>query len=142
MKKLIIGLVAAALLPMSASVMAKDICISSGSGVDTIKFIGFKTLKKPGATAPIKGVWQENGAYWPFEGIAMMQADATITVGFTMYGMTHPVSGRGFFVEASGLGKDLTGSYELDNTGNFVSDTSLTFVAMDCKDFVVQPPSI
>ena len=140
MKKLMIGLVAAALLPMAVPAIAKDICISTVSGADKIKFIGFKMLKKPGATAPIKGVWQEGSAYWPFEGVAMMQSNSTITVGFTMYGMTNLGPNRGFFVEASGLGKDLVGSYLLDSSGDFVGDTTIPFAAMDCKGFVVEPP--
>ena len=137
MKKLMIGLVTAALLPMAAPVMAKDICIVSGP--EQIKFVAVKSLKKPGSTATLKGIYVESGSIVaPVTGTAMTNADGTISLGFTWHTM-----GTGVFSDitfsAAGLDQAFAGTYSYSNDGDLTADDTLPFQTMNCKDFTLPP---
>ena len=137
MKKLMIGLVAAALLPLSASLQAKDICIASGP--EKIKFVAVKSLKKPGSTATLKGIYVESGSLVaPITGTAMTNADGTIALGFTWHTMGTGV-GRDVTFSAAGLDQALVGTYSYSSDGDLTVDDTLLFQTMNCKDFVLPP---
>lgn len=132
MKKLMIGLVSAALLPLSAPVMAKDICISLFGGARTVKFKAVKSLKKPGSVSPLVGTWEWGGDHVPVSGMAVTRADGLVNYGFIVYGMAvYPDSGR---IDVVGAAQDLSAaSSATDINGDFVEDNTAPITAFDCK---------
>lgn len=138
MKKFIVGLVTAALLPLSVSVQAKTFCFSAFGGNDHIKFVGVTALKKPGSVSLIKGMWREGSAIAPITGSAMTLADGTVTLGFTYQAMATAM-GRDFSFAATGLDQTLAGTYSFDNTGDGIPDSSTPLTPISCKDFSLTP---
>ena len=138
MKKLIVGLAVAALLPLSAPVMAKTVCLSFYSGNGQMK-ITVKPLKKPGTYSPIVGIYREAGNLAAVEGSAMVNADGTISLGFQVHSMAP--AGQELMMSAVGLDTKLQGIYSIDYAGDgdyeFLNSTS--FTAISCKDFVLAP---
>lgn len=132
MKKLIAGLAVAALLPLSAPVMAKDICLSS-PGLGYIKLKAVKSLKPAKTTkvVPLIGVVNFGGLNGALVGSAVVLADGSVNYGWSGY--TMGASTNNIDVVVSGANNLLEGSGYYDNNGNMTADGSVVFSAVDCK---------
>jgi hypothetical protein len=138
MKKLMIGLVAAALLPLSASVQAKTLCFTAFGGMDRVKLTGLTSLKKPGSISSFKGIWVGNNTYvMPLQGTAATNPNGSIRIGFTLHAIT--AYGSNIHLESVVPDQTLVGTYSYDNTGDRAIDSSTPLVTMNCKDFTLPP---
>lgn len=139
MKKLMIGLIAAALLPMSVAVQAKTVCLQLfGDPTVMFKLSIPKPLKKPGQFSSITGIYREDSQVAPVEGSAVVNSDGTITLGFHWYSMSFREGDLNW--AAKGLDLNLLGTYSYDNNNDAQIDGDTTATAMSCKDFVL--PSV
>lgn len=129
MKKLMIGLVAAALLPVSLSVQAKTICLSISSQTVLLK-VG--SLAK-GTVAPITGVWQPGGGNLPIIGTVVVKHDGTVKYAFEAYSLgTYDDAGARVGINIAD--KTLAGTGRVDWTGDSLGDADTTATVLNCKD--------
>jgi hypothetical protein len=142
MKKLMIGLVAAALLPMAAPVTAKNICVNVFGSTTPLKLVGVKPLKKPGSVSPLTGIYREGSIVGPITGSAMTNMDGTISLSFTWH-IAKTTFDRDIIYSA--VVPDSTflgGDWSYDNTGDHQIDGGgVSATALNCKDFTL-PPSV
>jgi hypothetical protein len=127
MKKLIIGMAAAALLPLSVSVQAKNLCLQDNYG-GYFYFKGVKALKR-GAVVPLVGVAYVGAANAPASGSAVVLADGSVNYGFSVF--SNPVTSS-YQIRIVGANNLLegTGSYVYDVTDGTAPEI---MTAVDCK---------
>ena len=136
MKKIIVGLAAAVLLPLSASLQAKTICINTFNSTSQLKIV-MKSIKKPGQFSAITGIYRENNLVAPISGAASVEADGTITIGFKWHLMGRAEQGRGIDFGGSGLSQSLVGTYFYGSGDDFESKEPVQASAFNCKDFTL-----
>jgi len=134
MKKLMIGIVAAALLPLSAPAMAKDICVDAAFG----KFY-FKSVPaiKPKAILALRGIFIQSGIDVPVYGTISVRTDGAIRYSVTV---PAPQSSYQFQMDVTATDKTLAGSgttVQFSNAGTFNANP-VTLTSIDCKD-VIRP---
>ena len=131
MKKLMIGLVTAALLPMAAPVMAKDICLQADWGA-YYKFKGVKSLKASKAVkmVPLVGATNDGGIV-PVEGSATVTPDGNVRYG--VFVNTVMNGGNNFSIHITSADETMAGTGGYDNDGDMSQNGTMTFTAVDCK---------
>ena len=135
MKKLIAGLAVAALLPLSAPVMAKDICVDTVYGKFYLK--GVPAIK-PKAIIGLKGILIQSGNDFPVYGTLSAGADGAIRYVITI---AAPQDGWNFTVDISATDKTLAGTgkgVQFTNAGAFTSSGPFDVTSLNCKT-VVRP---
>lgn len=139
MKKLMIGLVAAALLPLSAAVQAKTICLNTfGSSSFQLKLVGVASLKKPGSVSALKGIYREGSLVGPVTGSAMTNADGTVTVGLTWL-LLGTSAAKDITFGGSGLDQNLVGTFSYSNDDDLAPESTFSTSILNCKEFLVAP---
>lgn len=128
MKKFAVAAVAAALLPLSAPVMAKDICLQADWG-SYFKFKNVKSLK-PNKITPLVGAYLEGGQTVPVSGSAIVRADGTVRYGVHVYSIMYSNS---FTLHISAADATMAGTGGWDNDGNMTQNGAATMTAVDCK---------
>ena len=131
MKKLLIGLVAAALLPMATPAMAKNMCIAIGG--TNVLFKGVKALK-PRAIVPLYGVYDVGGDNHVINGSAVVLGNGTVNYSFMVTSVGSNGSSNNFMMWVYGADrKTLAGSGGYDSSGSMVQDGAYSVTAVDCK---------
>lgn len=136
MKKLMIGLVAAALLPMS--IQAKTVCLSTFGGAGQLKLVGVTPLKKPGSVSLIKGVYREGSLVGPITGTAVTKADGSVVLGYTWQVMG-AAFGADIYFGATFPDDTLVGTLSYAYMGDSSVSSSTTTSVLSCKDFTIAP---
>lgn len=123
------------LAPVAAS--AKDVCVQDDAGVWVFKKV--KAPKKPGAIAPLHGVYIEGGDVAPATGTVYVQQDGQLVVGVFAHGFS---PGEADVVTTNRTvtfqvdPKTFTGTGYTDVDGNGGLDTSDGWTPIDCREVV------
>jgi hypothetical protein len=121
--------------PVGAS--ARDVCLQDDAGVWVFKKV--KAPKKPGAIAPLNGVYIESGEVAPFSGTAYVLQDARLVVGVLAHGFA-PLGKKVLTTNRSATfvvdPKTFEGGGYTDTNGNGDVDTSDAWTAIDCADVI------
>ena len=132
------GIVATAVVATTApnAAAAKDLCVK-GVGEEVYVFQSVKKLKT-GRAVPILGFWRLADEAVPIFGTAMREASGVIEVAVVVPGLSALQSFAGNIsivnMEVDAL---FTGGGAYDANGDFLSDSSYAWTAIDCKTVVL-----
>lgn len=132
MKKFIVAAAAAALLPMTTPVMAKDICVQANWGAQFL-FKNVKSLNpgKKGKMVPLVGTFFYGGMIVPLSGSAIVLTDGTVKYGVFAHSIMN--GGNSIYIDINNADATMAGSGVYDNDGNLESNADMTMSSVECS---------
>jgi hypothetical protein len=128
-------IVAVLTLWMPSAAFAKDACVSLFGGTATLVFHKVKSIKKPGKTTPLQGVYIIGDAKAAASGSATMGANGEVVFGVFVHSMDPVLSNNITFTVVGA--PDFSGSGRLDSDGDFLPDGFVTWTPIDCKTVTI-----
>ena len=117
---------------LAAPALAKDVCVQAGSAQFVFKKV--KALKKPGAVAPLQGIYILAGSV-PVNGTAIVRADGSVAFGVLVH-TTPPLGAYAFTASLEGDATfTATGTFEATD-GSI--GAAMSWTPIDCKSVVLE----
>jgi len=124
---------AVAVVALSSSAWATDICVSDTSTMGHIVFRKVKALK-PGKAVTLNGIGVNMPATesFPISGTAIMTTGGTVKIGVLYHSMAPGVTFGGGQIASLTTDATLAGTGNGDTDGDYLPDFAITWASVDC----------